>query len=384
MTKVFLIVIAGVLALNVALLGGAAMVAVLDRRRRRRDIRELETLWQMAPRRPTVSAGGARSVRTAIASRATTAPPRATSGHRLVGVTLVAALAFVGTASASPRAREVVASVLTTVTQGLGLDAEQPGDERAPDVSALAAAAQPANASVREIASPSSGARGGTEHSSPSSGPPAGAGESTIVDPGVVAPPATTVTAAGVSSSVVEVRWEDVAGEKAYRLERSVDGDAGWTTVTPVEQNLTSAFDTGLTADTNYFYRVITITRGGDGAISDVASATTWIAVADTPTVVAVAVSSSEIDLSWSDVGTESGYRVERSVDGSMWIELATTAQDVTAFNDTGLLSGTAYSYRVVATNAAGDSAPSELVGATTASDAVAIPADPPETAPAG
>ncbi len=380
----FLLVIAGVLALNVALLGGAAMVAVLDRRRRRRDIRELETLWQMAPRRPALATRGPGSVRTATPAQAPVAQPRPRSGHRLVGVTLVAALAFVGTASASPRARQVVASVLTSVTTGLGLQAEQPRAERAPDVSELAATAQPANASVRESSSPSGGPRGGTEPSSPASGHPAGAGESTIVDPGVVAPPATSVTAAGVSSSVVEVRWDDVTGEMAYRLERSADGVAGWTLVKQVDQNVTSALDTDLTADTNYFYRVITVTRGGDGATSDVASATTWIAVADQPIVVAVAVSSSEISLSWSDVATETGYRVERSVDGTTWTTLTTTAQDVTTFNDTGLPGGTSYSYRVVATNAAGDSAPSDPAGATTASDAAPIPAVPPETVPAG
>ena len=54
MTKVILFVIAGVIALNVALLAGAMLVAVLDRRRRKRDIRELETIWHLAPRRPAV------------------------------------------------------------------------------------------------------------------------------------------------------------------------------------------------------------------------------------------------------------------------------------------------------------------------------------------
>jgi hypothetical protein len=57
--KVILLVIAGIVALNVALLAGAALVAVLDRRRRKRDIRDLEQIWQLSPRWP-VAAGRVR------------------------------------------------------------------------------------------------------------------------------------------------------------------------------------------------------------------------------------------------------------------------------------------------------------------------------------
>ncbi len=71
----------------------------------------------------------------------------------------------------------------------------------------------------------------------------------------------------------------------------------------------------------------------------------------------AVAASSTQIDLSWADVATETGYRVERSLDGATdWTTVATTGQDVTAQSDTGLSPGTTYYYRVFATNDDGDS----------------------------
>jgi titin len=83
--------------------------------------------------------------------------------------------------------------------------------------------------------------------------------------------------------------------------------------------------------------------------------------------VTAVAVSSSQIDVAWQDVAEEAGYQVQRSLDGvTGWVQVGTTGQDVVSFSEVGLAASTAYSYRVVATNASGDSAPSAVVSATT------------------
>lgn len=397
MTKVVLFVIAGIVALNVALLAGAVVVAALDRRRRRRDIRDLEVIWHMAPAR--APRGGSRTGKrgSAVATRqrgsavatpstAISRPTSASAGRKLVGAMLVAALAFVGTASASPRAREVVASVLTTVTQGIGLQDFGPPSAASTDDATGAgtlAAGRPSTDAVRTaVPSPSGGHRGGSAASSSASSAPEDAGASTIADPGAPPTGATTVTATAVSSSAVEVDWTDVTGETGYRLERSSDGATGWAAVARLPENATAALDSGLSPNTTYFYRVVATTDGGDASVSDVASVTTWIAPADAPIVAAVAVSSSQVDLSWVDVASETGYRIERSVDGtSDWVTITTTGQDVTGYSDTGLTPGTKYSYRVVATNTAGDSEPSAVVSATTASE---TPTDAPSAAPAG
>ena len=91
----------------------------------------------------------------------------------------------------------------------------------------------------------------------------------------------------------------------------------------------------------------------------------------------ATAVSTSRIDLSWNDVATETGYRVERSANGtSGWAQVGTTGQNVTSYADTGLSSATTYFYRVIATNAGGDSPPSAVTSATTGVQAPAAPAN--------
>jgi titin len=187
------------------------------------------------------------------------------------------------------------------------------------------------------------------------------------------------VTAVAVSSSQVDVGWQDVAGESGYAVQRSPDGVSGWDLVGTTGQDVVSFSDTGLAASTTYWYRVVASNGGGDSVPSAVVSATTATPPPEAPAgVTAVAVSSSQIDVAWQDVAGESGYRVQRSPDGlSGWVQVGATGQGVVSFSDTGLAVSTTYFYRVVAGNGGGDSAPSAVVSATTAA-----PPPPPPSAP--
>lgn len=81
----------------------------------------------------------------------------------------------------------------------------------------------------------------------------------------------------------------------------------------------------------------------------------------------ATAVSQSEIDLSWTDNSSdETGFEIERSLDGSSFSPVATVGADVTTYPDTGLSADTTYFYRVRAVNGAGASAFSNTASATT------------------
>ncbi|MDE1812870.1 MAG: fibronectin type III domain-containing protein, partial [Thaumarchaeota archaeon] len=99
----------------------------------------------------------------------------------------------------------------------------------------------------------------------------------------------------------------------------------------------------------------------------------------------ATAVSSSEIDLSWTapsnDGGSAiTGYDIERSTDsGSTWNTLvANTGSSSTTYSDTGLTPSTSYTYRVSAINSVGNSSPSNTASATTSSGTVATVPQPP------
>lgn len=79
------------------------------------------------------------------------------------------------------------------------------------------------------------------------------------------------------------------------------------------------------------------------------------------------AVSTSQINLAWTDsANNETGFRIERSLNGSSFTEITTVGANVSSFNNTGLAASTNYFYRVRATNSGGNSAYSNTASATT------------------
>jgi fibronectin type 3 domain-containing protein len=90
----------------------------------------------------------------------------------------------------------------------------------------------------------------------------------------------------------------------------------------------------------------------------------------------ASAVSTSEIDLAWTNnASNATGFVVNRSTDGVNFSQLAVLG-NVTSYKDTGLSAGTKYYYEVAASNAAGSSAFSNVANATT-NAALSAPAAP-------
>ncbi len=82
----------------------------------------------------------------------------------------------------------------------------------------------------------------------------------------------------------------------------------------------------------------------------------------------ASAVSSSQINLSWTAGAGDGGYLLQRSLNGgSTWTQIASLSSGTTSYQDTGLSSATTYTYRVIATGGGLDSSPSNVVSATTA-----------------
>jgi hypothetical protein len=93
-----------------------------------------------------------------------------------------------------------------------------------------------------------------------------------------------------------------------------------------------------------------------------------WDIVPEAPTdLTATAISSSEINLAWTDNATdEDGYKIERSLDGTAFTQIDTVAADSTSYPDVGLSSSTEYWYRVRAYISFSDSSYSNTDSATT------------------
>jgi len=176
----------------------------------------------------------------------------------------------------------------------------------------------------------------------------------------------TNLTATAASSSQINLAWTastDNVGVTGYRIERCQG--AGCSNFAQIAAPTTTTFnDTGLTASTLYSYRV----RATDAAnnlsgYSNTASASTPAPPDTTPptaptNLTASAASDTRINLSWTastdNVGV-TGYLVERCQGAAClnFVQIALPAG--TTFGDTGLTASTSYSYRVRATDAAGN-----------------------------
>lgn len=193
-------------------------------------------------------------------------------------------------------------------------------------------------------------------------------------------PKAPTGLSATASSGAIALAWTDASNnEVGFRIERCTNSGCSNFLF------LTNVFDaavysnTGLNAGITYRYRVLAYNSAGNSKYSNTAEATTPAAPPPPPPPAApsglspTAISYSQINLSWADNSTdETGFQIERCVgtasscSGGSFVPLVQLGANVTSYSNTSLASETAYTYRVRAYNAGGNSAFSTTASATT------------------
>src|SRR5262249_24014269 len=149
----------------------------------------------------------------------------------------------------------------------------------------------------------------------------------------------------------------------AYLVERC-QGASCTNFVQVLTPTTTSVSDTGLTASTAYRYRVRARDAAGNmSGYSAIASPTTTNGPDTTPpnsptNLAATAPTGTQVKLTWTgstdNVGV-TGYLVERCQGAGCSTFVQVLTPTGTSVSDTGLTSGTSYSYRVRATDAAGN-----------------------------
>jgi chitodextrinase len=205
-------------------------------------------------------------------------------------------------------------------------------------------------------------------------------------------PPSTpaNLAATAVSATQINLTWTastDNVGVAGYNVQRCQG--ASCTTFAQVSQPSANSFDdTGLTPSTSYSYRVQAFDGSNNlSGFSNVASATTQSNDTTPPTapsnLSATATSSSQINLAWTastdNVGV-TGYFVQRCAGSACtsFAQVASLSGTTTIYSDTGLTASTPYSYRVQATDAAGNlSTFSNTASATTQSSDTTPPTAP-------
>ena len=201
----------------------------------------------------------------------------------------------------------------------------------------------------------------------------------TVGTTATTAPPAPTGLSVALASpgfTTVNLSWNvvpEITGYKVYRAAASGGPYIhlpGISIISAGPQGPVAATDPDLPTGT-YYYKVSAYNAAGESAKSSYASITVLATLPAVPSnLTATAVSSSQIDLNWTDnASNETGFAISRSSDGGVtWGQMSgpLLAANTTYYVNEGLMAGITYYYKIRAVNAAGGSAFSNIASATT------------------
>jgi len=163
-----------------------------------------------------------------------------------------------------------------------------------------------------------------------------------------------TLTVTPVSSSQIELNWTYPNSEN-YRtvVERKKGTDGNWTIVTssPLAAGVLKYVDSGLSANTQYFYRVRAVSPSNSNVYSvpypDNDTGEGCYTMLGAVTVYGSVLPSNSIYLFWSSGSGGSEYVIERKVADGNFAVVATVSADTTSWYDTNLVPNVLYTYRI-------------------------------------
>ena len=188
--------------------------------------------------------------------------------------------------------------------------------------------------------------------------------------PAPTPPPTPTGLAATPGDGQVALAWNAAAGAASYRVKRAPASGGPYALV--ASPTSTSYTDPGLTNGATYYYVVSAVNAVGESANSSPVSATPLPPPPPTvpvpPTGLTVkATKPGSLDVRWLQSTTPgvTGYKIYRRAPSDTSSALLTTVNATTSYRDSPLAGKPTYCYRVTATSAAGESAPSNEACAT-------------------
>jgi PKD repeat protein len=164
-----------------------------------------------------------------------------------------------------------------------------------------------------------------------------------------------TLVASTTGANQIALSWNEITNETGFIVERAFNNR--WITLATISADLSNYQDLNLAKASTYRYKIKAIGACQYvGQTSEIVSATTY----NNPPVPTMfsgqVISSSQIDLSWVDLGvTETAYELHRSTSSrfATYTTIALAA-DVTSYQDQNLPYGKTFYYRLRAQNAAG------------------------------
>ena len=136
------------------------------------------------------------------------------------------------------------------------------------------------------------------------------------------------VQATAVSPFQINLSWQDNSNnETAFIIERSLNGVNGWSTIFTSNSNVTSFSNTGLVANTTYYYRVKSENPAGESIYSAIVSATTQSVVPVTLIAFNAIQKANSTEINWEVINEVNlaTYLLEGSTDGSRFSIISIT-----------------------------------------------------------
>jgi subtilisin family serine protease len=173
---------------------------------------------------------------------------------------------------------------------------------------------------------------------------------SNVASATTLAPPAapSNLAVGAVTASTAKLMWTDnSATENGFKIERSTDGLA-FAQFAIVSAGVTAYTASSLAPATNYWFRVRAYEGAANGDYSNVATATTLPPPTAPSNLAATATGSASVKLTWTDnATTETGFKIDRSLDGASWSQVTVVSANTTTYTNTNLAPSTTYWYRV-------------------------------------
>lgn len=170
---------------------------------------------------------------------------------------------------------------------------------------------------------------------------------------GIPAPSAPgDLVAVSSTGTTINLSWKDNStDETGFEVVRSTDGIT-FSHLASLAEDVTTYTDEAPAEFTKYYYRVRAKNSGGNSGYSNIANATTKSLPPESPTSFKVKdISSNSVGLSWTDNSNkETGFELERSLDGVTFSLLTDLPANTESYTDIGLSPMTSYYYRVRAT----------------------------------